>query len=1126
MRYMKKGWFFYCFLATFLLPLFLETAEISFKEISDDFILSNGVIEIAISKNSGYIKGFNKHGFSDDNLLLTTYLSFSTEEFGDFDNPHRHQVEIRKIEFSEDRRYGIFIFHQNWGYLKLEEKIILFPDKPYFQLIYKFKFQREIHSKNILLGVNPAKKLNKRIFNSGRLFESINTGRNNCYYYDPDFIKGGWIAFQSTGDTKGISILFPHSDYWEGFLKTPPWGRDNAEGFFQIQFAHPLGKNKLLTPDEEIVMDCYFLYIEGDAQTESEKFLKEIKDVKRRKMVSAVQTKEPPVIDGKIEDKCWENAPKISNFQISQSKGLPPLNQTEVRFAYDKENLYIAFTLFDIRMNMIKPTETNRDGLVWKDDDIEIFLMPASNSNTYYQIVLNPLGTEFDAVCNVSPFRVDTSWNSGMQSKVIMKSDRWEGEISIPWKSMNVQPSPGNMIKMDICRSKVSKWESPAELSNLFKSNTGLWHRPEDFGYLLLSDKEYIPTLMLNNQYELITNKQIENISVTLSNTKNKFYKIKCEIIGEEDRVIFENTRILKVREPQKQIEIPFFTKEKGHIFLNLSLFDTENNCVVFSNTYGLISKYGHTHQPQFFKEKNDYILWTTGSTIKILPDDELKHSGTNNEIEIKGGRNEYEVFQLIFTPKNFARIKDIRIEFTDLKGEKGVIRKENIKWNPVGYIKITHPSPFPDAFAGFWPDVLLEDAVFSIEEDRHYPLWITIYIPEDTPPGIYEGLIKILIGEVPSEEIKMRLKVWNFTLPSSSYLDVLSDVWFYGDVAKNVKYTDILENIRQHKMSSAGRVYPDVTHQGNEEEAYREYFEKYNMRWVLFPGFAGAGPWKERGTYYGLRIEPSDPEFRRLFIEKTREKVEFFRRNNWLDKVIFWLWDEPFFLDDNETRENLPRWAKLVRETAPDLKLLLTYYLNFDQHLNDPHALDGLIDILCVPLYFGPKYDINLAEQRKKEGIKIWAYHNQFYLTDRPAINPRIYPWLLWKYRIEGFVIWSINSWTVFKYDPWNYGETPYPTNKGDGLLLYPSKKSKDKLLNSIRWELLREGLEDYDYLYLLQEKMQKGNLSKQQMEEATRLLEIADGLVSNFEKYTKNEEDIYRLREKIGEFLNIINP
>jgi hypothetical protein len=95
--------------------------------------------------------------------------------------------------------------------------------------------------------------------------------------------------------------------------------------------------------------------------------------------------------------------------------------------------------------------------------------------------------------------------------------------------------------------------------------------------------------------------------------------------------------------------------------------------------------------------------------------------------------------------------------------------------------------------------------------------------------------------------------------------------------------------------------------------------------------------------------------------------------------------------------------------------------------------------------------------------------------VIDRPGLQARIIPWLAWLERVEGLVYYSTTDWNT---DPWL--QPWFNDGNGDGFLFYPPKNDgtlafnacnaqSNRLVPSMRWELLREGMEDYEYLWLL---------------------------------------------------------
>ena len=72
---------------------------------------------------------------------------------------------------------------------------------------------------------------------------------------------------------------------------------------------------------------------------------------------------------------------------------------------------------------------------------------------------------------------------------------------------------------------------------------------------------------------------------------------------------------------------------------------------------------------------------------------------------------------------------------------------------------------------------------------------------------------------------------------------------------------------------------------------------------------------------------------------------------------------------------------------------------------------------------------------------------------------------------------------------------------------------------VDSIRWEIVRKGMEDYEYLYLLREVSQGGGPGA---EEAKGLLEVFEtSLVPGFEEHTRDAGALERLRRQAGKVI-----
>jgi hypothetical protein len=130
---------------------------------------------------------------------------------------------------------------------------------------------------------------------------------------------------------------------------------------------------------------------------------------------------------------------------------------------------------------------------------------------------------------------------------------------------------------------------------------------------------------------------------------------------------------------------------------------------------------------------------------------------------------------------------------------------------------------------------------------------------------------------------------------------------------------------------------------------------------------------------------------------------------------------------------------------------------------------------------------------------------------VDVPLIESRLMHWLNYRYGLKGYLHWGFNSWTD---DPINAPGR----HRGDGWHVYPKK---DGLLNSLRWEQMRNGIQDYECLWLLENKIAqiKATLSPrvaELIEPTRRGVEIASRVVPAYNDYTRDPEVLYAARRQ----------
>lgn len=189
----------------------------------------------------------------------------------------------------------------------------------------------------------------------------------------------------------------------------------------------------------------------------------------------AAQAAQPPKMDGKLDDAVWAAAKPIDDFRLTGSPDVAK-QPTEVRFAYDNANLYIAVRCTEPELDKLVARADKPDGETYKDDSVEIFLDLGLDRKTAVQYVINANGVVFDARNN------DPNWTGPCEVKPGREKDAWTLEIAIPWKSLQVSgPRKGQRIGLNVCRNRV---DAAGEHSRWIDTGA-MNYQPNRFGILV-----------------------------------------------------------------------------------------------------------------------------------------------------------------------------------------------------------------------------------------------------------------------------------------------------------------------------------------------------------------------------------------------------------------------------------------------------------------------------------------------------------------------------------------------------------------------------------------------------------------------------------------------------------------
>ncbi len=192
------------------------------------------------------------------------------------------------------------------------------------------------------------------------------------------------------------------------------------------------------------------------------------------------KTDKPPAIDGKLDDACWQAGASavLSNFVLPDMSALATV-QTEARLCYDAQKLYLGVRCEEPNIASLRAYSKTRDEAVWRDDCIEIFLDANHDRKSYYHVIVNSLGTIFDAS---EPG--DESWNAAIEAKASVGDDSWTAELAIPFADLGGAPEVGAIWGFNLGRERYAGEEN----LSIWSPTYAKFHEPDRFGEIVFAE--------------------------------------------------------------------------------------------------------------------------------------------------------------------------------------------------------------------------------------------------------------------------------------------------------------------------------------------------------------------------------------------------------------------------------------------------------------------------------------------------------------------------------------------------------------------------------------------------------------------------------------------------------------
>lgn len=830
--------------------------------------------------------------------------------------------------------------------------------------------------------------------------------------------------------------------------------------------------------------------------------------------------KEPPFLDGELTDTCWGKATHIKDF-LENRKGDLPKEQTESYIGYDDDNLYIAFKCYESQIDKLKIISGKHDDPIWKGDCVEVFIDINNDKKGYHHFIVNPIGIK------CAEYYASDVWNGKWEAKAKIKKEEyyWTAEIAIPFASLNIVDNTTTTFGLNLCRKEYVIPENTA-----LSPTGGSFHQPKKFAKIKGLKLDFNPFI-----YSKITQ--------MIKEKENKISKMEKKVISLKQEKGYKKD-ITELRGKLKEVKDRSIDRVKSPSYIDNKWFllNEEIKEIGERITFlqGIISAASIYLRKTDNNSKVEYGIGVE-NTLKKIRKDKAFVGSFSDTVKIYAAKGEYEGFQLVIVPFSIKELKDIKIEVGDLlnKKKKTKIDKSNITLNKVGYVKTRQPA-YRVEYAGWWPDPLLplrgfDSPVLDVKAGKVQPIWIIVKIPEDALSGDYQGEIFIKPVNSYSTKIILKIKVWDFTIPKENHIKVWANPHFYylkrfyGKLTPKM-YQDFVLFMLEHRLRGLGRAGSHFIKGIIEKDKIRYDYSVFDRNFSLFmkEGMDSFGlePLPSPGTpyFFGRAQVHSTKEHLKKITNFLEDYTDHLKERGWLNKALVWGIDEP----EGKHYDNFIASMELVKRVCPELTRVLAY-----AGIKIPSEVEGYFEVLNVHIR-GWDHIKTWATKAQREGVAIWWCNNcgtkppypNWYI-DEDAIDHRIEFWMAHKYGIDGIDSWCANMWGADNISgpkrwPDKFWIANAPGGNGDGHLLYPGKDEKP--LSSIRLEVIRDGIEDYEYLYLLRERLNKLKKINQEgkykelIKEGEDLLSLPAWLVESVTKYLKEPEKLFDYRKKIA--------
>ena len=196
--------------------------------------------------------------------------------------------------------------------------------------------------------------------------------------------------------------------------------------------------------------------------------------------IQSVRVTGSPRVDGRLSEAVWHTAPAVTNLtQREPDEGAPAIENTEVRFAYDDDALYVGARMFSRDPKAIRALVTRRDR-EGSSEQIVISLDTYRDRRTAYTFSVTPAGVRIDYYHPTdSEGDHDSDWNPVWEAAADIDSLGWSAELRIPFNQLRFSPGEVqewglNVVRRVPVRNEQSYWQLVRRTETGWSSRMGV----------------------------------------------------------------------------------------------------------------------------------------------------------------------------------------------------------------------------------------------------------------------------------------------------------------------------------------------------------------------------------------------------------------------------------------------------------------------------------------------------------------------------------------------------------------------------------------------------------------------------------------------------------------------------